>query len=255
MRQITIIILTFLFSTVASANCSHSGIYCLSKTSTLNKNGLIILEFYALSQLLISDLNTKYPIYLKSPNEKVQLNVIETLTGEKSLTQVVLKPATELKVDELYTLQIDNLPNYERQPESYNSTSKKWESSKFKINKIVDNDIPTLNNTPTEQKKTLVYYGCGPESWVYFAITGHDESELFVRANVKNKEKGKVTTYILTIENGVTLVGHGMCSGAFKFDSGSNFEVTFQLFDQSGNKSNSSSEIAFTKPAIESNND
>ena len=255
MRHISLIILTFFIATLASAKCAINGIYCLSKSSTLNKNGLIILEFYASSQSLISDLNKKYPIYLKSFYGKIQLNVIETLTGEMHLTQIVLKPTTELKVGEIYTLQIDNLPKYERRLGRYNSLSNKWESLTFNVNNSEDNDIPTLSSTPTEQKKSLVYYGCGPASWVFFNITGQDKSELFVRANVKNKMTGKVTTYILVIENGLSKVGHGMCSGAFHFDNGDNFEITFQLFDQSGNKSALTNTIYFTRPKISTNDE
>lgn len=250
MRHITLIILTFFIATIASAKCANSGIYCLSKSSTLNKNGLIILEFYGSSQSLISDLNKKYSIYLKSSKSEVQLNVIETLNGEMLVTQVVLKPVSELQADEIYTLQIDNLPKYERKLERYISSSNKREPLTFKISNSVDNDIPVLRSTPSEQKKSLVYYGCGPASWVYFTIAGQDKSELFVRANVKNKSTGKVTTYILVIENGLTKVGHGMCSGAFHFDNGDNFEVTFQLFDQSGNKSSLTNAISFSKPTI-----
>ena len=255
MRHITLIILTFFIATLTSAKCANNGIYCLSKSSTLNKNGLVILEFYASSQLLISDLNKKYPIYLKSSNGKIQLNVVETLTGEMRLTQIVLKPTTELEVGEIYTLQIDNLPKNEGKLRRYNSSSNKWESLTFKVNNFVDNDIPTLSNTPTEQKKSLVHYGCGPASWVSFTITGQDKSELFVRANVRNQVTGKVTTYILVIENGLTKVGHGMCSGAFRFDNGDNFEITFQLFDQSGNKSALTNTISFTRPTISTNDE
>lgn len=255
MRIITLIILTFFIATLASAKCANSGIYCLSKSTTFNKNGLIILEFYASSQSLIPDLNKKYPIYLKSSNGKVQLNIIETLLGEMSVTQIVLKPVSELKVDEIYSLQIDNLPKYERKPERYNSSSNKWEQLTFKVSNTIDNDVPTLNGTPSEQKKTLVYYGCGPAKWVYFTIAGQDKSELFVRAIVKNKATGKITTYILSIENGSVKVGHGMCSGAFHFDNGDNFEVSFQLYDQSGNRSSMTSTIAFSKPTKDTNDE
>jgi len=253
MRHITLIILTFFIATIAYAKCANSGIYCLSKNTTLNKNGLIIFEFYASSQTLISDLNKKYPIYLKSSNGKVQLNIIETLKGEMSVTQIVLKPASDLKVNETYSLQIENLPKYERKPERYNSLSNKREELTFKINNSVDNDLPTFTSKPTEQKKTLVYYGCGPERWVYFKLDGNDKSELFVRANVKNKATGKTTNYILSIENGSVKVGHGMCSGAFHFDNGDNFEVSFQLFDQSGNKSSMTNSVAFSKPTKDTN--
>jgi hypothetical protein len=225
----------------------------LSKSSTLNKDGLIILEFHASSQSLTPDLNKKYPIYLKSSNGKIQLNVIETLIGEMRMTQIVLKPKTELNVDEIYTLQIDNLPKYERKLERYNNSLNKWESLTFRVNNSVDNEIPILINTPTEKKKSLVYYGCGPSSWVYFTITGQDKSELFVRANVTNKVTGKVTTFILAIENGLAKIGHGMCSGPFHFDSADNFAVTFQLFDQSGNKGALTSTISFAKPTVSTN--
>jgi hypothetical protein len=255
MKHIIILILTFSIATIASAKCSSSGIYCLSQSSTLNKNGLIILEFYASSQSIIPDLNKKHSIYLKSSNGKVRLNIIETLVGDMSVTQIVLKPASELKLNETYSLQIDNLPNYERNPVRYNTSSGKWEHLVFKINNSVDNNIPILSSTPTEEKKTLVYYGCGPASWVYFTIPGQDNSELFVRANIKNKATGKETTYILRVENGSVKVGHGMCSGAFHFDNGDNFEVSFQLYDQSGNKSDMTNTIAFTKPTKETNDE
>ena len=250
MKNLTLVLLTLFITTIASAKCGNNDITCLTKSSTLNKNGLIILEFYAESQSLIPELNNKYPIYLKSSNKKVQLTIIETLKGEMSLTQIVLKPSSALKANEVYTLVIDNLPVYERTPARYNSTTKKWEAPTFKITNTVDTEIPTFSNTPTENKKTLVEYGCGPGSWVYFDMVGQDNSELFVRASVKNKATGQTTTYILGIENGLVKVGHGMCSGAFHFNGSTNFEATFQLFDQSGNKSAKSEVITFAKPAF-----
>ncbi|MEJ7609947.1 MAG: hypothetical protein WKF88_02080 [Ferruginibacter sp.] len=255
MRHFSLIILTFFITTSVSAKCANSGIYCLSKSSTLNKNGLIILVFYGSSQSLISDVNIKYPIYLKSSKEKVSLNIIETLKGEMNLTQIILKPASELKADEIYTLQIENLPKYELKPERYNSLLNKRVELTFKISNSIDIDLPTLTSTPTEQKKTLVYYGCGPASWVYFTLAGQDKSELFVRASVKNKATSQSTTYILSLENGVAKIGHGMCSGAFHFDNSDNFEVAFQLFDQSGNKSNLTKTISFTKPTVSTNDE
>ena len=135
------------------------------------------------------------------------------------------------------------------------SSSNKSEQLTFKISNSVDNDIPTLIGNPTEQKKTLVYYGCGPASWTYFKISAQDKSELFVRARVKNKTTGLTTTYILNIENGLVKVGHGMCSGAFHYDNGDNFEVVFQLCDQSGNKSALTNTISFTKPTASTNDE
>lgn len=249
MRHIILFLLSFLIAITASAKCTNSGIYCLNKSPTLNKNGLIILEFYASSQSLVPELNKKYPIFMKSHSNKVQLNIIEMLKGEMGLTQVVLKPGSDLIENEMYSVEIDSLPNYEGILGRYNNSTNKWEQLTFKINNSIDNAAPILNNSPAVQKKTLVYYGCGPASWVYFNITGEDQSELFVRTSVKNIKTGDVTTYILSIENDLVKVGHEMCSGAFLFENDDEYEVVFQLFDQSGNKSTSTNPIPFTKPA------
>ncbi|MDH7460131.1 hypothetical protein QEG73_02535 [Chitinophagaceae bacterium 26-R-25] len=248
LKHIAFILAALLSTNVALAKCGMNGIFCLSQRSTLNKNGLIVLEFYALSQPLVSDLNGKYSVYLKSSGKKVQLNVIEILKGEMWVTEVVLKPATGLRVGTRYTLEIDSLPKYEDGPKKYNDSTKKWERLSFTITDTVDSDIPVLNSAPTINKETSIAYGCGPETFVYFNLSGQDKSELFAKATVQNKKTGFSTTYILRIEDGLAKVGHGMCSGPFLFKEGNNFEVTFQLFDQSGNVSTTTQAISFTKP-------
>jgi hypothetical protein len=247
MRLILVILAVF-GSAIASAHCGGNGIELLSKRSTLNKNGLILLEFYASSQNLISDLNKKYPVYLRSAKGKVSLFVIEILKGEFRVTQVVLKPGSELLENEIYKLYIDNLPADERMPGQYNRKLQKWETPSFTITNYFDYELPDLSCTPVETKKSFGRFGCGPSRVVYFQLSGQDKSELFVRASVKNKTTGKTTDYILEIKDGFVEIGHGMCSGAFHFDNGDNYEVTFCLFDQSGNKGGVTKAIGFTKP-------
>ena len=239
------------WTSIASAKCASNGIYCLSTSSKLNRNGLIILEFYASSQHLVPGLNQKHQIYLTSRGKKVHLMVLETLKGEMNVTQVVFKPSSDLNANEVYKLEISNLPADERNPTRYNRSSGKWEALTFEISTKIDREMPTFNIVPTQQKKTLAFYGCGPASWVYFNVAGNDSSELFVRVNVKNRTTKKVTTYLLSIEDRLIKVGHGMCSGAFVFDNGDNFEAEFQLVDQSGNQSKATTAITFTKPINE----
>ncbi len=84
--------------------CSSSGIQCVNQNLTINRNGIIILEFYSLSQGFITDLNNKYPVYLESLTDKIKLNIVETLKGDKNVTQVLFKPESELKLNEKYNL-------------------------------------------------------------------------------------------------------------------------------------------------------
>lgn len=220
------------------------GIYLLSGSSALNKNGLIILEFYASSQSLIKDLNTKYPIYLKNKGSKVTLVPIEILKGEMKLTQVVFKPGKGLKVGEEYSLVISNLPSYETQPVRTDSDM----SVRFKINNTSDFKKPVFTGLPIERKKTMDLFGCGPASWVYFNIPALEDSEYYVRIRVQGQSSGMKTEFILKPEEGMIKVGHGMCSGAIFFKNNRKYTISFQLMDQSGNISPFTRTITFTSP-------
>jgi hypothetical protein len=248
MRNVVLFIIAILFSVVATAKCAFSGIWLLSQHSTLNKNGLIVLEFYGTSQALIVELNKKYPIYFLSNKHKITLEPVEILKGEMQVTQVVLKPGNGLIEKGRYRLRIDNLPKDEREPGLYNEISSEWDRLFFTITGDIDLKSPTIANDPVEMKKTFVVMGCGPSVFVHFQLSGTDNSELFVRAKVTNKTSGKITEYILPIENGVVKIGHSMCSGPFLFDNADNYEVSFVLLDQSGNKSAATKSLAFTAP-------
>lgn len=250
MQRIALFFVSLLISMTAMSKCASYGIYSVLKSSSLNKNGVIILEFYGRSQSIVEDLNKKYPIYFKIANDKIALLPIEILKGEFLLTQVVLRPSLDLKEGELYELHIDNLSIFDGKPQRYNKKTERWESITFTINNRVDREVPAFTNLPIETKKSLDLYGCGPAKWVYFKVSVDDKSETFVRTKVKNIITGKVTDFILPIEDGFVKVGHGMCSGGFLFDNGDNFEVSFSLLDQSANHSDFTDVIAFQKPIL-----
>ena len=228
--------------------CSTNGIYPLSKGPSLNKNGLMILEFYALSQSIIPNLNKKFPIYLESNGQKTTLQVLEVLKGEMAVTQVILKPEQGLSEYQTYELHIGNLPKDVKEPIGFSLELKTWGPIRFTFTNTSDNVAPDWICPPREINKSVTQYGCGPAIWVEFEVSAIDESEIFVRAMVKNKLTGVITNYILAIEDGHVKVGHGMCSGPFKLQEKVDYEVTFQLMDQYGHKSESSQTIAFTAP-------
>jgi hypothetical protein len=73
-----------------------------------------------------------------------------------------------------------------------------------------------------------------------------------VKAVVKNLKTGSTTAYYLHPKVDQVSVGHGMCSGGFYFNEGTDYEVTFALMDASGNQSKGySNPVRFTRPEVE----
>lgn len=251
MKSFLFLISSLFCGITAFADCSGYGFNIFPRNKTVKQNTIFVLEGYAESQHIINGLNEKYPIYLKSGDKRVALLVSEICVGEFWLTQAVLRAATTLEAGVEYTLQIDNLPQYENLG-TYNSATTKYDPIKYKVLAEVDTRKPVVNSKPKEIGKKLVYFGCGPAKSVFFSHTSKDETEILVKTTVKNVSTGKETTYYIIPEDNKIDVGHGMCSGAFTFDDNKKYEVEFDFMDASGNISKWIGErITFTSPAKE----
>lgn len=246
MKRIIILALLTVAVNVVNAKCGANGIYLLSGDLAINKNGRIILEFYNKSRELIPGLNKKYPVYLESGKEKIPLIAAEICKGEFNITQVVFKVSGDLVAKQYYNVKIGNLPSGEMQPSVLKAGAKS--NSGLLVNDRMDNAAPELISIPVVKETTVEEYGCGPARYIHIQLAAKDESELLVRASVRNKKTGKLTDYILPLTDGVVKIGHDMCAGPFHFDDGDSFEVSFRLMDQSGNIGAATNAISFIKP-------
>ncbi|MBB4807858.1 hypothetical protein HNP38_003174 [Chryseobacterium defluvii] len=255
MKPLLTLIITFFCTATVYADCAGTGLWIFPSRETIKQNSVFILDGYAESQNVILGLNKKHNIYLKSGSKKIKLLVTEICVGEFYLTQAVLKPETKLEAGLEYTMYIDNLPEYE-DFNKYNAATHKYEPVTYKVTAENDTEKPQIPEKPKELKKTLVHYGCGPSTHVVFSNPAKDKSDIIVKTTVKNLKTGKETTYYIEPDGKEIRVGHGMCSGAFKFDDNNNYEVEFSFMDASGNlKVWTGERIKFTKPTKETNHD
>lgn len=135
-------------------------------------------------------------------------------------------------------------------------TTHKHESFTYKV--IAGNDIeqPELSSKPTELKKTLTHFGCGPSIHVVFSNPAKDKSEIIIKTTVKNLKTGKETTYYIEPDGNKINVGHGMCAGAFNFEDSKEYEVEFSFMDSSGNLAAwTGKRLKFTRPTKETKYD
>lgn len=248
MRYLLSLFIPLLMAVSAHADCAGTGLSVFPYGRNISQNSIFIIDGYAESQHVVLDLNTRHAVYLKSGNKKIKLLVTEICVGDFFLTQALLKPETELESGLQYTLCIDDLPEYESLGR-YNSKTDNYEPLTYQVVSGKDMKKPLVSSKPKELGKTLMHFGCGPSIHVVFDNPSKDDSEVIVRTTVKNIKTGKETTYYLQPDRNKLKVGHGMCSGAFTFDEGEQYEVEFSFMDASGNVTAWTGErIRFTKP-------
>jgi hypothetical protein len=253
MKQLLTLIIGLFWTSVLYADCAGLGLSVFPTGRTIKQNSIFIINGYAESQRVILGLNKKYHIYLKAGSQRIKLLATKTCVGQFYLTQAILKPETELKAGLEYTMVIENLPEYESL-NRYNNTTREHEPVKYKVVAEKDTEKPVVIFKPKEIRKTLVHYGCGPSIHVIFKHETKDSSEVIVKTTVKNLTTGKDVTYYIEQADNKIKVGHGMCSGAFDFDKGNNYEVEFSFVDASGNFTMWTGErIKFSKPTKETN--
>jgi hypothetical protein len=244
-KSTLLLIVSVLLGLPSFADCAGGGIEVFPKGSSVSPNSIFILEGYANSQQIIHGLGTQYQAYLVSGDTKIRLVVTEVCEGGFDLTQALLKPEALLQPGLKYTLQVDSIPTLTR----YNPESRKHEAITYHVLAALDTVSPLVSSRPKEIGKSIEHFGCGPAVYVDFSNPASDKSELLVKTTVLNLTTKQETTYYLQPKDGEISIGHGMCSGEFYLESGTQFEVEFTFVDASGNAAPwSGNRIRFTPP-------
>lgn len=230
----------------SSADCGGHRLFALPANGKIKPTTVFIVEGYSLSQAVIKGLNTQFPVYLQSEDEKVPLLIVETHIGQYSVTQALLKPEKSLLPGKNYRLIIDNLPEGEVFG-SYNTDTRQYDPVSYQVKDENDTENPQWITKPQEKDKSVEYFGCGYSTHVNFSFKAIDQSDVMIKTTVKSLETGKETVYILVTGVDILAVGHGKCAGAFNFDDGMNYQAKFMLMDASGNVSEETDWVLFIK--------
>ena len=236
MKILIIILFTIASGFYASGKCASSGMDFWPKSKVIKQNSIFIIDGIYESQEIIKGLGAKHKVYLKGKGEKIELKVSQIYKGDLSVTQAVLKPTELLKAGVVYELKIDNLPKGSDLLVRYNEDYEK-EKIVWEVEEGTDTAVPEWGKKPELKSKEYEELGCGPVSYLKFAYSVVDDSEVIFKTSVKNLTTGRSSTFFITSYEDLILVGHGMCTGAFTFDDGKKFEVHISIMDASGNKS------------------
>lgn len=217
------------------AECGGSYYTVWPKSTTLNPNGIIVIDATTDKSDYLNGMNSKYPAYLVNGFERVRLIVFENHKSTEGLMQVLMKPERELKAGADYILKIDSLPLDEAGPLKFNYITRKYEPYQWHISEVTDSIAPQWKMKPSVARKSHHEFGCGPEFHVYFRYNIVDASPLILCTTVTNTETNTKSTYCVVASDTMVGVGMDMCDGEFTLKQNVIYEVTFDIIDASGN--------------------
>ncbi|NJB84213.1 hypothetical protein [Wenyingzhuangia aestuarii] len=220
----------------------HFSIYPYS--DNLPQNSLILIQGNTNTQKeIISLLNKDFPIYLKSNNEIVNLNVKEIFSGQSLTKQAILIPERKLIIGEEYELIIENINSNEKELLSkYNHDTKKFESIKWIITNS-NHSITRIKEKPEFLSFNSQSYGCGPSQNVNFKFPDSESESIILKSELIDLKTNIKTTYCIIKNKGENLsIGRSMCGGEFYFNLNSFYKIRFNIIDDEGNESKNWSE-------------
>ena len=109
MKKLNLLLIFLAIATNLMAKCGGSELSFFPFGEEITQNTIFMVEGYH-SKNIIDSLNKKYPIYLRSGNQKIKLMIFEKQIGQYGLSQVLLKPVELLKVGVEYEIVIENYP-------------------------------------------------------------------------------------------------------------------------------------------------
>jgi hypothetical protein len=257
MKPLFLLLLALTSSINLYADCSWGGLYVYPQTDTINANSWIILEGYTYNKKILDSLNPGFDIYLEADGVKTPLTEKYRFQGDNELTQVVLIPNNNLEVGKIYYLKIINRTTEEEVIiDKWNEISNESEAIHWNIRPANDTTAPKMLKAPRLIDKSTIHYGCGPAVNAVFEISTKDQSLIFVKTQLVDTLTSKTSTYMLSLNNTLSRnkpdklrVGHGMCSGNFRYKANGKYKVRFCLYDSSGNTTGEWSEwIAYDSP-------
>lgn len=181
---------------------------------------------------------------LQAHGHEVEVRIQRGWTSSLGRSTVVLRPSRPLKAGLAYTLRLDDVLPGAKVLNARGDSLPEWRSGRGQ-----DVARPRWLKQPAVSEGLFHRTDEGTERFVKLRMSLREDSPAYAVVTLWHRGADVAPQhYVTPLHDGVSLVGHGACGGAFALEDGRSYRAKLEVFDAAGNTAPAVPPLRFEAP-------
>ncbi|MBM7113180.1 hypothetical protein [Archangium primigenium] len=241
---VLLLVLSWLFVPRVHAACPSEGVNVFpAPGSVVPTNTRFLLEG-------VGDLASKVGtlpgriLRMQGRGHEVEVRIQRGWTSALGRSTVILKLAGPLRAGLSYTLRLDDVLPGVKVLNGGGGSTPEWISGRGQ-----DVARPRWLKRPAVREGLSRRTRDGSERFVKLSMSLLEDSPAYVLVTLSHRQGDMAAQhYVTPLQNGVALVGHDACGGAFALEEGKSYRAQLEVFDAAGNTAPAVPPLIFEAP-------
>jgi len=232
-RLVGLLLTLWLFVPSAHAACADGVQLFPAPGSVVPTNTRLLLEGVGSLSEKVGALPGRV-LRMQTEGHEVEVRIQRGWTSTLGRTLVVLRLAGSLKPGLVYTLRLDDvLPGVKVLNSMVGRSRPEWNSGRGQ-----DLARPRWLKRPVVSEGISRRTREGSERFVKLRMSLSEDSPAYAQVTLsrsKDRDNMAPQHYVIPLHDGVAMLGHGACGGAFALEDGKSYRAKIDVFDAAGN--------------------
>ncbi len=249
-RSAVLLLVLMLSAPAAHADCPSDGVQVFPiPGAVVPTNTRFLLEGLGAFSSRVAELPGRV-LRLQTEGHEVELRIQRGWTSTLGRSTVVLRPSGPLKPGRVYTMRLDDVLPGAKVLNGSGSTLPEWHSGRGQ-----DVARPRWRERPAVSEGLFRRTREGTERFVKLRMSLREDSPAYVVVTLWRRGQDMAPQHYFTpLHDGVALVGHQACSGAFALEDGKSYRAKLEVFDAAGNTAPAVPNMQFEAPVATQEN-
>jgi hypothetical protein len=249
-RSVVLLLALVLSAPAAHATCPSDGVQVFPMPgAVVPTNTRFLLEGLGAFSSRVAELPGRV-LRLQADGHEVEVRIQRGWNSSLGRSTVVLRPSGPLKPGHVYTLRLDDVLPGVKVLNGGGATLPEWHSGR-------GHDVarPRWLERPAVSEGLFRRTREGTERFVKLRMSLREDSPSYVVVTLWRRGQDMAPQhYFTSLHDGVALVGHQACGGAFALEEGKSYRAKLEVFDAAGNTAPAVPPLQFEAPVATQEN-